>query len=174
MIEFERAVEEHRRSVFTFARYLLGSQQEAEDVTQEALIRMWRHWDSLDGDRLQAWLLKVTRNLCYDSLRRLRASRRALPESSDEEAAMKVPSGDASPEEQTHRRAVEGRLLKAMQDLREPYRSAVILREVRGLTYREIGEALETPLNSVKVHVHRGRRMLRDALKETDAHVATL
>ena len=174
MIEFERAVEKHQRSVFTFARYLLGSQQEAEDVTQEALIRMWRHWDSLDGDRLQAWLLKVTRNLCYDSLRRLRSSRRALPESADEEAAKNVPTGEPNPEEQTHERAARRRLLEAIGRLREPYRSAVILREVRGLAYREIGEALEIPLNSVKVHVHRGRRMLREALKEADAHVATL
>ena len=61
-----------------------------------------------------------------------------------------------------------------MSDLREPYKSAVILREVRGLTYKEIGEALGTPLNSVKVHVHRGRRMLREVLRERNIHVATL
>ena len=102
MIEFERAVSQHQRSVFTFARYLLGSRQEAEDVTQEALLRMWHHWETLDVDRLEAWLLKVTRNLCYDSLRRLRSARRALPESGDEEAAERVPMQGPTPEEEAH------------------------------------------------------------------------
>jgi len=169
---FERAVEKHQRSVFSFARYLLGSPHEAEDVTQDALLRMWRHWDSLDADRLEAWLLKVTRNLCYDRMRRLRVVRRVVPASTDEEGAREVPSPEPGPEELTHRGALRHRLLEAIESLREPYKSAIILREVQGLTYQEISEALESPLNSVKVHVYRGRRLLRELLKEVDLDVA--
>ena len=174
MIGFERAVQEHQRSVFTFARYLLGSQQEAEDVTQEALLRMWRHWETLDADRLEAWLLKVTRNLCYDSLRRLRSSRKVVSDTADEEAAERVPAMEPDPEQQAQEGALREQLLAAMESLREPYKSAIVLREVQGLTYREIGEALGTPLNSVKVHVHRGRRMLRELLNERDINVASV
>lgn len=173
MREFERAVRVHQRSVFTFARYLLGSQQEAEDVAQEALLRMWRHWDRLDGDRLEAWLMQVTRNLCYDQLRRVRAQRNALPETSDETAAERVPSEELDPEQKAYGRSLGGRLAETVRELREPYRSAIILREIQGLSYREIGEALDVPLNSVKVHVHRGRRMLREMLIEKELHVAT-
>jgi RNA polymerase sigma-70 factor (ECF subfamily) len=171
--EFERAVRVHQRSVFTFARYLLGSQQEAEDVAQEALLRMWRHWDNLDGERLEAWLMQVTRNLCYDQLRRVRAKRNALPETSDETAADRVASEELDPEQEAHGRALGSRLVEAVRELREPYRSAIILREIQGLSYREIGEALDVPLNSVKVHVYRGRRMLRETLREEELHVAT-
>lgn len=171
MTEFERAVREHQRSVFTFARYLLGDQQEAEDVTQEALVRMWRHWDRLDGQRLEAWLLKVTRNLCYDQLRRLRARRRSLPESDEEDVAERVVAEEADPERRALGGSLRRELLAAMNELREPYKSAVVLREVRGMSYREIAAALEVPLNSVKVHVHRGRRMLRQLLEERRVHV---
>ncbi len=173
MIGFERAVEEHQRSVFSFARYLLGSRQEAEDVTQEALLRMWRHWETLDADRLEAWLLKVTRNLCYDSLRRLRASRRHVVDTADEEAVERVPTADRDPEETAHAGSLREQVVAAMENLREPYQSAVVLRELEGLTYREIADVLETPLNSVKVHVHRGRRMLREMLDRRSINVAS-
>ena len=172
MIAFERAVEKHQKSVFTFARYLLGNQHEAEDVAQEALLRMWRHWDSLDVERVEAWLLKVTRNLCYDRMRRLRVVRRVVPASIDQENAPEVASLDPTPEETAHSGALRVRLMEAMDRLREPYKSAVILREVEGYTYREISEALEAPLNSVKVHVYRGRRLLREMLKEVAIDVA--
>jgi RNA polymerase sigma-70 factor (ECF subfamily) len=172
--EFERAVYRHQQSVFTFARYLLGDRQEAEDVTQEALLRMWRHWEGLEPERLDAWLLKVTRNLCYDSLRRLRSARQALPQSTDDAAADRVPAEAPDPEQRAHRGGLRREVLEAIAELREPYKSAVLLREVEGLTYREIGEALDSPLNSVKVHVHRGRKLLRDMLKEKNVHVAAL
>ena len=173
MVGFERAVEEHQRSVFTFARYLLGSRQAAEDVTQEALLRMWRHWETLDVDRLGPWLLQVTRNLCYDSLRRLRSRRRWVVDDTDDEAVDRVPAADRDPEERAHANALRARVVAAMADLREPYRSAVVLREIEGLTYREIAEVLDTPLNSVKVHVHRGRRMLRELLDGRSIDVAS-
>jgi RNA polymerase sigma-70 factor (ECF subfamily) len=133
---------------------------------------MWRHWDSLDIERLEAWLLTVTRNLCYDRMRRLRVVRRVVPTSIDEENAPEVASLDPTPEQTAHSAALQAKLLEAMDRLREPYKSAVILREIEGLTYREISEALESPLNSVKVHVHRGRRLLREMLKEVAIDVA--
>lgn len=166
MIEFERAVREHQRSVFTFARYLLGNRQEAEDVAQEALVRLWRHWDGLDAERLEAWLLKVTRNLCYDRLRSLRSERRNLPQADEEGVTERLVTREPNPESRAAGNALRRQLLKAMSELREPYKSAVVLREIRGLAYREIAEALDVPLNSVKVHVHRGRRMLRQMLEQ--------
>lgn len=165
MIEFERAVREHQRSVFTFARYLLGNQEEAEDVAQEALVRLWRHWDDLDAERLEAWLLKVTRNLCYDRLRSLRSERRNLPRADAEGVTERLVAKEPSPESRAAGNALGRQLMEAMSELREPYKSAVVLREIRGLAYREIAEALDVPLNSVKVHVHRGRRMLREMLE---------
>lgn len=171
MTEFERAIREHQRSVFTFARYLLGNREEAEDVTQEALVRLWRHWDGLDSDRLQAWLLKVTRNLCYDRLRSLRSERRNLPEAEGDGLSERLVDSEPSPESRAAGSALRDQLLAAMAELREPYKSAVVLREVRGLAYREIAETLDVPLNSVKVHVYRGRRMLREMLEERRVYV---
>ena len=76
---FESAVSRHSRRVFTFASYLLGDPAEAEDITQEVLIKLWRRGGEIDPDRLGAWLLAVTRNACTDVLRRRRRTAEIIP-----------------------------------------------------------------------------------------------
>ena len=71
-MDFEEAARRHQRRVYTFAHYFLGNREEAEDVTQEVLLRLWRHADHLEEDGVERWLLTVTRNACYDQLRRRR------------------------------------------------------------------------------------------------------
>ena len=70
------------------------------------------------------------------------------------------PTPDADPEELARRAAFRRHLMTALTGLGEPYRSVLILREIQGLRYREIGETLEMPLNTVRVNIHRGRRLL--------------
>src|SRR5258705_114139 len=72
---FDDTAHRYRGRVYSFARYLLSNREEAEDVTQEVLLRLWRHQDGLEEERLGSWLLRVTRNACYDLLRRRRPDR---------------------------------------------------------------------------------------------------
>src|SRR3954447_26114891 len=165
---FEDTAQRYQRRVYSFARYLLSSREEAEDVTQEVLLRLWRHRQAVDEERLGSWLLRVTRNACYDLLRRRRSEAAAglRGTSLDDEEPAQVASAEPGPQERAESEQFRRRLLAALADLGEPFKSIVILREVQGLPHREIGEALGIPEVTVRVHLHRGRRKLRERLKE--------
>lgn len=167
-MDFEAAVRRHQRGVYTFARYFLASREEAEDVTQEVLLRLWRHGESLDPEMLTGWLLRVTRNACLDLLRRRRSAGAGMVAivaiGPDKSAAR--PSGEPDPEQAARGSELQRRVQEALRRLDEPYRSALILREVQGLPYQRISEVLGTPLNTVRVLIHRGRQKLRDQLRE--------
>jgi RNA polymerase sigma-70 factor (ECF subfamily) len=162
---FEDTAQRYQRRVYSFARYLLSSREEAEDVTQEVLLRLWRHRQGVDEERLGSWLLRVTRNACYDLLRKRRSESAAglvAPGLDDEHVASAEPDPRSRAEATEFRR----RLLAALAEIGEPYKSVVILREVQGLPHREIGEALGIPEVTVRVHLHRGRKRLREILKK--------
>jgi RNA polymerase sigma-70 factor (ECF subfamily) len=170
---FEDTAHRYQRRVYSFARYLLSNREEAEDVTQEVLLRLWRHRQGVDEERLGSWLLRVTRNACYDLLRKRRSEAAAgMTRTFDDEAAREVASAEPDPRDQAEASDFRRRLLVALAEIGEPYKSVIILREVQGLPHREIGEALGIPEATVRVHLHRGRRRLRERLNE-DAHHAT-
>jgi RNA polymerase sigma factor (sigma-70 family) len=164
-IDLDAAVARYQRRVYTFAHYFLGDWQEAEDVTQEVLLRLWRRGGAVEPAALLPWLLRVTRNACYDLLRRRRPGF-AVSSPAAETAAREVPDGEPGPEAEAVATETQRWVRDALRRLPEPYRSAVILREVQGLSYQEISEALDVPLNTVRVHIHRGRQKLRDLLRE--------
>ena len=167
--DFDAAVATYGRKVFTLAVYLLADREEAEDVTQEVLVRLWRRGDEVSAGKIGPWLMRVTRNACIDAARR-RRERGRIP---IEQAHGAELFDDApGPESKAHASQLGRRVLQALEKLNEPGRSVVILREVQGLSYREIGEALEMPVNNVRVTLHRGRRRLREELREVYEHVA--
>jgi RNA polymerase sigma-70 factor (ECF subfamily) len=90
----------------------------------------------------------------------------AAAESLDGEEAREVPTAEPDPESRMRTSDFRRRLLEALGDLGEPYKSVVILREVQGLSHREIGEILGIPEVTVRVHLHRGRKRLREQLRE--------
>ena len=76
--EFDAVVDRCQRSVFTYACYFLHDRASAEDLTQDVFLKLWRHWEKLDFDRVEAWLMRVTRNACYDKLRLQRTAGKHL------------------------------------------------------------------------------------------------
>lgn len=161
---FEGTVERFQDRVFTYARYLLGSPEEAEDVTQDVLLKLWRHRATVDSEHPGPWLLRVTRNACIDRLRRRRFRLVPIADSSAVEGEVVLRDTAPGPEDRSRTSELGRRLEAALDDLEEPYRSIVVLREIQGCKYREIAEALEMPLNTVKVYLHRGRARLRRIL----------
>ena len=171
---FEAAAQQYQRRIFSFAHYLLSNREEAEDVTQEVLLRLWRHREGVDEERLGTWLLRVTRNACYDLLRRRKAAAaHGTEESLDADEAPELPSPDTGPETRAEASDFRRHLLRALQELREPYKSVVILREVQGLSQKEISQALHIPEVTVRVHLHRARLKLREQLREVYSHDPT-
>jgi len=168
--DFDAAIAKHARRVFTLAVYLLGDREEAEDVTQEVLIRLWRRGHEVDPERIGPWLTRVTRNAAIDTIRRREVGVRAVTDA--DVGSVDVPEDSPGPESLARSSQLGSRLLEELCALSEPHRSVVILREIQGLSYREIGEALEMPLSSVRVTLYRGRRRLREQLREVHHDVA--
>lgn len=152
--------------VYRLARYTVGNREEAEDVTQEVLVRLWRHLESLEPAGVWPWLVRVTRNASIDALRRRGSYRAVVGEDPEGETAQRTASVEPGPAVQVEASELWRQLSEALRDLAEPYRSIVILREIEQLKYEEISATLGLPLNTVKVYLHRGRRMLRAKLRE--------
>ncbi len=170
---FNSTVARYSRRIYTFASYLLGNATEAEDVTQEVLIKLWRRGEGVDPDRLGAWLLRVTRNACTDALRRRQRTAEVISIRRASEPPDDHPTPGPSPERLAAGTQLGSKILSALNDLNEPARSVVILREIQGLSYQEISDVTDIPVNTVRVTLHRARRRLRESLKEDQPHVAT-
>jgi RNA polymerase sigma-70 factor, ECF subfamily len=170
MMVFETTAERYRRRVFSFARSLLSNREEAEEVTQDVLVRLWRNQRRVDEERLLGWLLRVTRNACYDLLRKRRAVQLAAGPPAEADEAAEVASGEPDPEARIQAADFRRSLQSALDEIGEPYRTVVLLREVQGLPHREIGETLGIPEATVRVHLHRGRQRLREQLREVYGH----
>ncbi len=160
-MKFNRHCRKHRDDVYRFARSLLGNASDAEDATQEVLFKMWNHLDHLRRADVRSWLLRTTRNHCIDQLRKRHRAFEAWDGEAFEsrpDEAMRDPACAASHADA--RRQID----HALESLSEKLRSVFILYEINGLRYQEVADALEIPLNSVKVYLSRARAQLKQQL----------
>ena len=156
------ALAAHRHRVYRFALHLTGCREDAADVTQEVLVRMWQRGDTVPEDKQTAWVLRVTRNAAFDLLRARSTRTRYTPTDNDR---ADISSDDAPlPDTLAESADLRHHLRAALAALDEPYRSIVVLREIEDLPYQDIADALDLPLNTLKVYLHRARKRLRDAL----------
>ena len=167
---FEQAVAEHKDLVFSYAFYYLGNRQEAEDVTQDVLVKLWQHWGELPTDAIAKWLNRVTRNASIDLLRKRTRQQRLVVDDGEGELVEAAPAADDGPHALAQANDFAQLLRAALAALPEPYKTPMILREIQELSYREIGESLDQPIGTIKTHVHRGRRMLRERLQKATRH----
>ncbi len=156
--EYERAVMAHGQKVYAFARYSLRGGQDADDVTQEVLIKLWRHWNSVDPGKIQAWLMRVARNAVVDQIRKRQLTDSRIDDRIEAETRAK----EENQGEERDREHLRAALLNSIQALDEPFRSLLILRDIQGLSYADIEGAMELSESQVKVYLHRGRKKLRE------------
>ena len=146
----------HLRPLFGAAYRMTGNAHDAEDLVQEAFLRAYRAFDSFrPGSNARAWLHTILQRVRTDAFRRRRRRPETVELSGDGPAA--APSQDA---------LASGRedLERALRELPEAFRAAVVLRDIQELTYAEIAEALGVPVGTVMSRIHRGRTLLREAL----------
>jgi RNA polymerase sigma-70 factor (ECF subfamily) len=157
---FRRQVLEHKDRVFTYAAWLLKDREEARDVVQEALVRLWKNRDKIRPRTARGWLLKTTYRLCIDRVRRRKVRREVHGESLLDPAADTGPTPERLAVSGETGKAIEG----ALRELSAKDRAIVILREVQGMAYEEIAHTMEMPLGTVKAKLHRARDRLRREL----------
>ncbi len=167
---FNALVECYQRQVYNLCLRLLISAEAAEDATQEAFIAAYRRIDSFRGGSFRggsfrAWLLRIAANASYDELRRQRRRPAASLEGGlATQGAAGIPSGAAGPEEEVLRLELHVHLQEGLATLLPDQRLAVILRDIHGLSYDELAEAMHCSLGTVKSRIARGRARLREYL----------
>jgi len=160
--EFVRFFRSYRSKAFHYALQTLGNVDDALDVTQEAFLRLHRHWRRRDPARPFApWLYSIVRNLAIDLLRK-RAARR---ECNHEDGPPLLASPAASPEVAARRSELAARLWREIRRLPEPQREALLLRDWHGLSYAEIADITGSTVAAVNSRIHDARVRLRERLR---------
>lgn len=156
-MSWDEIVRTHGDRVYKLAYRLSGNRHDAEDITQEVFIRVFKSLDRYEPGSFTGWLHRITTNVFLDMVRR-RSKVRINPIGED---TAQMPSGDPTPEQSLQDAHLDPDLQDALDDLAPEFRAAVVLCDVEGLTYEEIGEVLGIKVGTVRSRIHRGRRNLR-------------
>jgi RNA polymerase sigma-70 factor (ECF subfamily) len=150
----------HWRRVFNVAYKFVGRHDEAEDLTQDVFLKVFRSLATFDRRaNFQTWLISVSRNLCIDHYRSVRKERETIDRGVNADDLAPA-SKDAGPLLQMERRDLAEQLRRALDQLPVPLRAAVVMRDLQELSYQEIAEQLHLPEGTVKSRINRGRHEL--------------
>jgi RNA polymerase sigma-70 factor (ECF subfamily) len=160
--EFRNTVLPEGRRLYALAFRFLNNREEAEDAVQEVMMKLWteRHRESSYAS-VTAWCTTVTRNCCIDMLRRRKRWRTEPLGSSAENGTLN--SGNAGAED---RREAAGLFSEIVNRMKEPGRSAVIMRDMEGYSYEETAEALGTNVNALRTVISRTRKQIREEMEK--------
>lgn len=162
---FERFVTPHLDAAYNLARWLAGNDHDAQDITQEACVRAFRFVGSCRSQDGRAWLLTIVRNTAYSWLKKNRPTAMVLI---DDDELAEIEDQNGSPG--VFHRADSGVLRAALEALPLEFREALVLRELEGLSYKEIAEVAEVPLGTVMSRIARARRQLQNALSDKGSY----
>lgn len=162
---FERIVLPHLDAAYDLARWLSGNNHDAEDIAQEACMRAFRFLNGFRGGDGRAWLLAIVRNTAYTWLKKNRPQM-VISVGEDEMAEIE----DLKVVDGSFYRADAGALRAALESLPLEFREALVLRELEGLSYKEIADVTEVPVGTVMSRLARARRQLQDALTRKEKY----
>lgn len=160
---FERDVLPHLDAAFNLARWLTRNQQDAEDAVQEGCLRALRFFRGFHGGDARAWLMKIVRNICYT---RMHASGSLKHAVEFDENLLPPDSRALNPEEAALQDSFGNVVRKALETLPPNYREVLILRELEGMSYREIAGITGMPAGTVMSSISRARGRLRQTLAD--------
>lgn len=155
-------VEAHSARVYRLAYRLTGNQHDAEDLTQEVFVRVFRSLSTYTPGTFEGWLHRITTNLFLDMVRR---RQRIRFDALGDDAAERLPSREPSPAQHFSDTHFDADVQQALDTLAPEFRAAVVLCDIEGLSYEEIAATLGVKLGTVRSRIHRGRSHLRAALK---------
>ena len=166
---FEQLIDSYQRKIFNIALRMLGNYDDAGDLTQEVLIRIYRSIRSFkEQSSFSTWIYRITTNVCLDEIRK-RKNRKVI--SLDEEIKFddgdmkrQIESDEPTPEETAETEDLKKIVNDAIARLNEEHRIVIVLRDIQGLSYEEIADVLKCPEGTVKSRINRARQALKNIL----------
>jgi len=167
---WDEVVRDHSARVYRLAYRLTGNVPDAEDLTQEVFVRVFRSLSSYTPGTFEGWLHRITTNLFLDMARR---RQRIRFEGLGDDAAGRLSGDEPTPAQAFDDRHLDGDVQQALAALAPEYRAAVVLCDIEGLSYEEVASTLGVKLGTVRSRIHRGRAQLRVALEHRRPRQAT-
>src|SRR6478672_5170709 len=155
--------------VYRLAYRLTGNVHDAEDLTQDVFVRVFRSLHTYQPGTFEGWLHRITTNVFLDKMRR---KQRIRFDALSEESAARLPTREAGPEQAYDATHFDDDVQRALDALSPEFRAAVVLCDIEGLSYEEIATTLGVKLGTVRSRIHRGRVQLREALAHRAPEVA--
>ena len=163
---FNRLMEVHERRMYAVALRMCGNREDAQDCLQEAMLRIYRSISGFKGQSsFGTWVYRITMNTCLDELRRKKNKQNTSLDSLLD-TGWSPQDESASPEKHAVQAETRKLLHEAIRDLPDDMRSAIVLRDIQGLSYEEIAQALDINVGTIKSRISRGRDKLREKLKQ--------
>ncbi len=165
--KFDFLIKQNKNRIYSYAIYMIRNIMDAEDITQEVMIKTWQNIDNFNFLSAKAWMMRTTHNLCIDYLRRnKKVYEREVQVDEGYEEIVPDKSYEIDPVKTSERVNIKENLNAAIEKLPERLKSPFVLYEIQGFKYKEIGNILDIPLNTVKVNILRARKELQKLLRE--------
>lgn len=169
MLAFEELILKHEKIVYNLALRMMNHGEDAKDISQEVFLKTYRSLSNFDErSAFSTWLYRITHNTCIDEMRKRKGKQSfSLEEELEhEEGSVQRQIADEgdTPEESILRAEQKNEILQALDNLSEEHKAAIVLRDVKGLSYEEIAEILEVTLGTVKSRISRGRNQLKNEI----------
>lgn len=167
MDAFDKLVKAYEKKVINVAYSLLSDKEDALDASQEIFVKVYKNISSFRGEStVSTWIFKITKNVCYDFLRKRKGNVISLDEENDDEKKIEIPDLSASPDVLYERQEKINVVRKAIDSLEENQRIVITLFDINGLSYDEISGIIKCPIGTVKSRLYRAREALRKILSE--------
>ena len=166
MHAFEELILKHEKIVYNLALRMMNHSEDAKDISQEVFLKAYRSLSNFDErSAFSTWIYRITHNTCIDEMRKRKGKQNYSLEEEleNEEGSMQRQIADEgdTPEESLLREEQKSEILQALDSLSEEHKAAIVLRDVKGLSYEEIAEILELSLGTVKSRISRARNQLK-------------
>ena len=170
---FREIIRRYERPVFSLVYRMVRDREVAEDLSQDAFIRVLNHLDKYRSEfKLSSWLFKIANNVAIDHLRKrqldtisIHGSPHASTATDIEATSFDIEDGGENALDEMAAKELGGEIERAIAKLRPEYRACIMLRHVEGRSYEDIASTLDLPLGTVKTYIHRARHELREALE---------
>jgi RNA polymerase sigma-70 factor (ECF subfamily) len=169
-VAWEQIVRQNWRKVFNVAYKFVGKHDEAEDLTQDIFLKIFKALKTFDRRaNFQTWIISISRNLCIDHYRSVRKERQTIARDVDS-SELQPATPDRGPYAQAEHQDLRAQLRQALETLPVTLRTAVVLRDLQELSYQEIADRLGLPEGTVKSRINRGRIELAHQLRRLQEH----